>query len=164
MINDDGFDIEINMQQALEKTKDMQFVLPQDMWWLKSYIKEKHYYYFHSEFIPCSEDGFVLIQRGLYQQQHPSYLPSCTVGCNPIMSEAPYWFAWRSLRGNHGNRCLVAYTRRCGTLELRVPVKGGRAFQWRRGSDDNAASVSCRRTQRQSVSHFSQTTRRLSSL
>lgn len=31
MINDDGFDIEMNMQQALEKTKDMQSILPQDI-------------------------------------------------------------------------------------------------------------------------------------
>ena len=58
--------------------------------------------------------GFVTYLRG-YSETFPHTAQLfCIVGHNPVMSEAPYWFAWHSLRGNHGNRCLLAHVRQRG--------------------------------------------------
>lgn len=61
---------------------------------------------------------------------------SCAVGYNPIVSEAPYWLAWHSVRRNHGNRCLIAHMRLRGTVGIRGVPQEKWASWWCWLSDD----------------------------
>lgn len=54
------------------------------------------------------------------------------MGYNSIISEAPYWFAWHSVKGNHGNRCLLTQRKQHDTGKLGASV-------WRHGLPDDDA-------------------------
>ena len=69
----------------------------------------------------------VIVAR-THSATQPLQFHTC-MGCNPIMSGAPYWFVGDSLRGNHSNRCLIEQTRPHGTVELRGCLFGSLSLQ-----------------------------------